>query len=214
MAHLRDELASGAVPPLAKGLSDRAALRRLERDGPNELPTAKARGVSALLKEVLAEPMVSLLIGCGAIYWVLGDQQEAAMLLGFLGLIIFITLYQQKKTDASLEALRNLSSPRALVIRDGQRKRISGTEVVRDDILVVNAGDRVPADANFLAGSNVMVDESLLTGESVPVQKNLSDKLFAGTTVVRGQALARVFATGTQTDIGKIGKVLEVATPE
>src|SRR5215470_12395345 len=119
--------------------------------------------------------MVSLLIACGVIYWVLGDKQEAAMLLGFLALIVFITLYQQKKTEAALEALRNLSSPRALVIRDGRRKRISGIQVVRGDVLVVNEGDRVPADADLLAGSNVMVDESLLTGESVPVQKNLSD---------------------------------------
>jgi Ca2+-transporting ATPase len=164
--------------------------------------------------------MVSLLIACGAIYLVLGDRQEATMLLGFLGLIIFITLYQQKKTDAALEALRNLSSPRALVIRDGQRRRISGREVVRDDILIVNEGDRVPADAEIITGSNVLADESLLTGESVPVQKIAraddkecigTSKLFAGTTVVRGQAIARVFATGIQTEIGKIGKVLETA---
>src|SRR5579883_245471 len=205
------------------GLSERSALERLERDGPNELPTAKPRRVFVLLKEVVTEPMVSLLIGCGVIYSVLGDRQEAALLLGFLGLIIFITLYQQKKTDAALEALRNLSSPRALVIRDGERKRIPGKEVVQDDILIVSEGDRVPADADVLAGSNLLVDESLLTGESVAVQKNAPDentaghdgsKLFAGTTVVRGQALARVFATGLQTEIGKIGKVLETANAE
>src|SRR5690349_7873769 len=98
--------------------------------------------------------MVSLLIACGVIYWVIGDKQEASMLLGFLALILFITLYQQKKTDAALEALRNLSSPRALVLRDGHRKRIPGREVVRDDILVVCEGDRVPADAELLVGSN------------------------------------------------------------
>lgn len=223
MALPRDEFVLGIDSPEARGLSERAALQRLETDGPNELPTAKARGISVLLKEVVSEPMVSLLIACGGIYWVLGDKQEAAMLLGFLALILFITLFQQKKTDAALEALRNLSSPRALVIRDGRRKRIAGREVVRDDILLVSEGDRVPADAELLMSSNVMVDESLLTGESVPVQKTLrgegktdneESRLFAGTTVVRGQAIARVFATGVHTEIGKIGKVLESATPE
>jgi Ca2+-transporting ATPase len=199
---------------VATGLSDREAQQRLERDGPNELPTAKARRITVLLKEIVSEPMVSLLISCGAIYLILGDRQEAAVLLGFLAMIIFITLYQQKKTDAALEALRNLSSPRALVMRDGRRKRIPGREVVRDDILIMGEGDRVPADAVILAGSNVMVDESLLTGESVPVQKPTREKLFAGTTVVRGQAVARVFATGLHTGIGKIGKVLEDAKPE
>src|ERR1051325_9395394 len=114
----------------ARGLSERAALQQFELDGPNELPSLRARPISVLLKEVVSEPMVSLLIACGVIYWVLGDRQEASMLLGFLALILFITLYQQKKTDIALEALRNLSSPRALVIRDGQRKRIPGREAV------------------------------------------------------------------------------------
>jgi Ca2+-transporting ATPase len=213
---MADELSSGVASLTATGLSERGALQRLDRDGPNELPTAKARCVTVLLKEVVAEPMVSLLIACGAIYLVLGDRQEAVMLLAFLGLILFITFYQQKKTDAALEALRNLSSPRALVIRDGQRKRIAGREVVRDDILVLSEGDRVPADADIVIESNVLVDESLLTGESVPVEKSVSQahRLFAGTTMVRGQAIARVFATGIQTEIGKIGKVLEAAKPD
>ena len=102
MALPRDEFVLGIDSPEARGLSERAALQRLETDGPNELPTAKARGISVLLKEVVSEPMVSLLIACGGIYWVLGDKQEAAMLLGFLALILFITLFQQKKTDAAL----------------------------------------------------------------------------------------------------------------
>jgi len=208
--------------PEAAGLSDQAARQRLERDGPNELPTVRARPITVLVEEVVSEPMVSLLIGCGTIYFLLGDRQEAAMLLGFLALIIFITLYQQKKTDTALEALRTLSSPRALVVRNGQPRRISGREVVRDDILILSEGDRVPADAEILASSNALVDESLLTGESVPVEKvapigageNSAHKLFAGTTIVRGQAFARVFATGTATELGKIGKVLEDAEPE
>jgi Ca2+-transporting ATPase len=223
MRYVKDELDPDAASLEPAGLSERTARQRLERDGPNELPTAKSPGISVLLKEVVSEPMVSLLIGCGALYLVLGDRQEAVMLMAFLGLIIFITLYQQKKTDTALEALRNLSSPRALVIRDRQKKRVSGREVVCGDVLIVSEGDRVPADAEILAGANVMVDESLLTGESAPVHKDVRRrnrekadeyKLFAGTTVVRGQAVARVFATAAQTEIGKIGKVLEKTHPE
>lgn len=196
------------------GISESIARQRLEEDGPNELPTAKSRHFLFFLKEVLSEPMVSLLVGCGAIYMILGDRQEAAMLLGFLGIIVFITIYQERKTETALEALRNLTSPRALVIRDGQKKRIPGNGVVRGDYLILTEGDRIPADAKLLSVSNLMADESLLTGESVPVDKKNADNVFAGTTIVRGQATAQVFATGVKTEIGKIGKVLEKAQSE
>lgn len=196
------------------GISESAARERLEADGPNELPTTKSRHFLMLLKEVFLEPMVSLLVGCGVIYMILGDRQEAMMLLGFMGIIISITIYQERKTEAALERLRDLSSPRALVIRDGKKKRIPGREVVREDFLLLTEGDRVSADAKLLSTSNLMTDESLLTGESVPVEKKSSERIFAGTTVVRGQATAEVCAIGTKTEIGKIGKILEAAKPE
>lgn len=196
------------------GISEVVAQQHFEADGPNELPTLKSRHFLFLLKEVLLEPMVSLLVGCGVIYMFLGDKQEAIMLLGFLAIIISITIYQERKTESALEALRNLSSPRALVLRDGQKKRIPGREVVREDVLILSEGDRVPADAKILSESNLSVDESLLTGESVPVPKSVATSVFAGTTIVRGQASAQVFAVGMKTEIGKIGKVLESAKPE
>jgi len=196
------------------GISESEAQTRLEAEGPNELPTAKSRHFFLLLKEVFSEPMVSLLVGCGAIYLFLGDRQEAVMLLGFLGLIIFITIYQEKKTETALQALRDLSSPRALVIRDGQKKRIPSCDIVREDLLLLSEGDRVPADAKIVSASNLMTDESLLTGESVPLEKNDRENVFAGTIVVRGQAAAQVVAIGTNTEIGKIGKMLQTAKPE
>lgn len=196
------------------GISESMARQRLETEGPNELPASKSRHFIVILREVLFEPMISLLLGCGAIYMFLGDRQEAIILLGFLALIIFITIFQERKTETALEALRNLSSPRALVIREGQKKRIPGREVVRDDLLFISEGDRIPADAEILVTHNLMTDESMLTGESLPVQKNSHSNVFAGTTVVRGQATVKVFATGFKTEIGKIGKVLEVALPE
>lgn len=196
------------------GLSEGAARERFESEGPNELPTSKSRPFLVLLKDVLAEPMVTLLLGCGTIYFVLGDRQEAIMLLAFLAVIVFITIYQERKTEHALEALRDLSSPRALVIRDGTKKRIPGRDVVREDLLVLSEGDRIPADAKILSASSLMLDESLLTGESLPIEKSPLESVFAGTTVVRGHAVARVFATALRTEIGKIGKILENVRPE
>src|SRR6185437_3785816 len=138
----------------------------------NALPRAEHRKLAEIVIEIISEPMVFLLIGCGLIYLVLGDHQEALMLLGFLGVILGITLYQEQKTERALEALRDLSSPRALVLREGQKKRIPGREVVRNDIVLLNEGDRVAADADLLTCHNLSIDESLLTGESVPVIKS------------------------------------------
>ena len=122
----------------------------------------------------MREPMLLLLIASGILYMILGDIQEALMLLGFVFVIIGITLYQERKTERSLEALRDLSSPRALVIRDGESKRIAGREVVTGDIIILSEGDRVPADGIILAANNLTIEESLLTGESLPVQKSES----------------------------------------
>jgi len=154
-----------------KGLSDKEAANRLTAEGFNEIPSAKKRGIFAIAMSVLREPMLLLLIASGVIYMVLGDIQEAIMLLGFVFVIIGITLYQEQKTEKALEALRDLSSPRALVIRDGASRRIAGREVVRGDIIVLAEGDRVPADGVVLDCNNLMLEESLLTGESVPVRK-------------------------------------------
>jgi Ca2+-transporting ATPase len=201
------------------GLGDGEAKRRLEHDGPNELPRGETRRLGRILTEIASEPMVFLLIGCGAIYFVLGDPQEASMLLGFLILILGITIYQEQKAEKALEALRDLSSPRALVIREGRKQRIAGRDLVLDDIILLNEGDKVPADADIFSAQNLSVDESLLTGESVPVNKiqlesAVPTKIFAGTTVVRGSAIAKVTATGPRTELGKIGKAIAKAVPE
>jgi Ca2+-transporting ATPase len=213
----------GASP----GLSAAEARARLDVEGPNELPSARRRGLSAALVDVLREPMFLLLVACGMLYMLLGDRQEAAMLLGFLFVVAGITLYQERKSEHALEALRELSSPRALVMRDGRRQRIPGREVVRGDVLVLAEGDRVPADGVLLACEYLHTDESLLTGESVPVRKVVGDRpasfapggddlpfVFAGTLVTRGHATAEVLATGGRTEMGKIGKALEAASFE
>src|SRR5476651_1464932 len=158
------------------GLSEAEVALRLQQHGYNELPSSKGRNIFATAWDVVREPMFLLLLACGTIYLILGDVQEAVMLLGFVFVVLGITLYQERKTERALEALRDLSSPRALVIRGGQRKRIAGRDVVPDDLVVLAEGDRVPADSVVLSCNNLSTDESLLTGESVPVRKVAWDR--------------------------------------
>jgi P-type Ca2+ transporter type 2C len=207
----------------ANGLSSATADARLKNDGYNELPSAQSRSIVAIAWDTLQDPIFLLLIGGGVIYWILGDLQEALILLGFVFFMMGISLYQEGKTEHAIQALRDLSSPRALVIRDGQRKRIAGREVVRGDVLVLAEGDRVPADALILSCTNLSTDESLLTGESLPVRKIAAvghaemarpggDELpfvYSGTLVVQGQGIAKVQAIGAQTEMGKIGNALQ-----
>lgn len=210
------------------GLSEAEVAVRLQQHGYNELPSSKSRGIFATAWEVVREPMFLLLLACGTIYLVLGDVQEALMLLGFVFVVLGITLYQERKTERALEALRDLSSPRALVIRGGERKRIAGRDVVPDDLVVLAEGDRVPADAVVLSCNNLSTDESLLTGESVPVRKVAWDGVremtrpggedlpfvFSGTLIVQGQGIAQVRSTGIHTEMGNIGKALQTVPVE
>lgn len=211
-----------------RGLAEKEASRRLREEGYNELPSTKRRSISSIAFEVVREPMFLLLIAAGVIYLVLGDMREAAMLMGFVFVVMGITLYQERKTERALEALRDLSSPRALVIRDGLQKRVPGREVVREDVIVLSEGDRVPADAVLLSCVNLSVDESLLTGESVAVRKTSCDGrvemarpggddlpfVYSGTLVVQGFGIGRVLAAGMNTEIGRIGQALQTIEPE
>ena len=155
-------MTSHALPPVGAGmrtgLSEAAAAERLRTEGSNDLPAARHRGSLVIAAEVLREPMFLLLIACGAIYIVLGDPHEALMLLGFVVLITVMTLYQEHRTERALDTLKDLASPRALVIRDGQQRRIPGRDVVRDDLFLLEEGDRVPADALVLSATNLAVD--------------------------------------------------------
>jgi len=195
---------------LPGGLSQHQAAARLSAEGPNELGTDQRRSLLSIAVSVLREPMFLLLLGAGAIYLSMGDPREALILLGFVLIIIAITVLQERHTERALESLRDLSSPRALVIRDGQPMRIAGRDVVREDILMLAEGDRVPADGLLLQAHELAVDESMLTGESAAVAKFADgSEVFAGTLVVRGQGLMRVSATGKATQIGHIGQSLQ-----
>ncbi|TAM34171.1 MAG: HAD family hydrolase, partial [Burkholderiaceae bacterium] len=223
----------GHESQVLQGLTADEAARRLAADGPNVLPGSAPKSTWAIVRGVLTEPMFLMLLAAGGIYLVLGDRAEALFLLGFVFVVIGITLVQERKTQRALESLRDLSAPRALVIRDGQELRIPGRDVVRGDLLVLHEGDRIAADAQLLEGQ-LEVDESLLTGEAVPVSKlsptlgagtvnaptapmGTTDgggaALFASTVVTRGVGLAEVCTTAAQTAVGRIGTDL-VATLE
>lgn len=204
------------------GLSEAEAVRRLAADGPNAIEPQDRRTLLVLLLEVVRQPMFLLLLGSATLYLAFGDLREGLTLLGFVVVVITITVVQEGRTERALDALRDLSSPRAQVLRDGVVRTVAARELVRGDVIRVAEGDRVPADALLRDGAALGVDESLLTGESVPVTK-LPDasvascaapggdggaSLFSGTLVVSGRGLAEVTATGSRSELGRIGESL------
>jgi len=218
-------------PEKINGLSEEEAAEILKREGYNELPSQKKQSLLSILLNVLKEPMLILLLGAGLIYLFLGEAKDALILLLFVFVVVGITFNQERKTERALEALKNLSSPRALVIRGGEQKRIPGREVVKGDILVLREGDRIPADGVVLSCTNLLVDESLLTGESLAVRKSESTGLaqslqsgqpggddlpfvYSGTLVIQGHGIAQVSGTGIYTEMGKIGKALGTIAEE
>ncbi|TGL09957.1 cation-translocating P-type ATPase [Leptospira levettii] len=174
--------------------------------GANEISSSKRIGFLHMLFGVVTEPMILLLISISIVYLLLGDRGEALLLLGSVIGIICITFYQEKKTETAISALRSLASPRTNVIREGKIIRIEGKDVVYGDLLILNEGDRIPADAELLSDRLFSCDESLLTGESIPVNKGIGQLVYCGALVVGGEGVCRVIAVGNHTEIGKIGR--------
>jgi len=206
-----------------KGLTANQGKEKLHTEGYNSLPSSKPKNFLSIAVGVVKEPMFILLVACGSLYLVLGELQEGLMLLCFVFIIMGIEFFQQKKTEKALDALKDMASPRALVIRDGVETRIAGNVVVTDDLIVLQEGNRVPADATVLQSVNLLADESLLTGEPVSVRKSEWDEvqeiaqpgsddlpfIFSGSMIVQGNGIARVTSIGVNTEIGKIGTALE-----
>ncbi len=200
---------------MVTGLNSVEVKRRLADHGYNELPSSRPRNIFRIALDVIREPMFLLLISCGGLYMVLGDYREGGIMLATIFIIIAITFFQSRKTERALDALRKLASPRVMVIRDGEVVRVPGREVVPGDVMILNEGDRIAADARILDSSHLMADESLLTGESLPVMKNASVNqehpqglVYSGTLVVKGRGTAEVIYTGLRTRFGKIGESL------
>jgi Ca2+-transporting ATPase len=209
-------LTAGPATDGAAGLSAGEAARRLAQEGPNSLPGSEPRPLWRIAVGVLIEPMFLMLLVAGSLYLALGNAGEAAFLLCSVFVVIALALAQERKTQRALEALRELSAPRALVLRDGTPLRIAS-----GDLLVLHEGDRIAADAVLVQGQ-LSADESLLTGESVardkvgqlpPAQlerpgEGASSSVFASTVVTSGQGLALVRSTGGHTAVGRIGLAL------
>ena len=201
------------------GLTDTEARQRLQKYGPNVLPSSKKLTLFSIVLGTLKEPMLILLMGTGLVYLLIGDLREAIAILASIFIVIGISTTQKHRTERTLEALRDLTSPRALVMRSEAMRRIPAREVVPGDIVILNEGDRVPADGQVIESVLLALDESLLTGESVPVDKEAENAagsartpeataVYSATLVVRGHGIALVTATGAQSEIGKIGTQL------
>lgn len=203
----------------AVGLGATDAAARLRRDGPNTLPQPDRRRWPRMLFDVVREPMLLLLVVAAGLYVLVGDARDAALLAVSVLLVIALTLYQELRSERALQALRDLSSPRARVLRDGELQVRPARELVVGDVIALAEGDRVPADARLLGDAALELDESLLTGESLPVARDANDDgaaaiVRAGTLVVRGHGDAEVVATGARTDMGRIGASLQTIRSE
>ena len=205
-----------------QGLNTVQAKQRLIEEGYNTLPSEHRRSLLRMCWDAAQEPMFILLVIACLLYLALGDLHEGLALFGFVVIVLSLTLYQEGKSERAIEALRDLSSPRALVLRDGQHQRIAGREVVRGDVLLLAEGDRVAADAVLISVNDLQIDESLLTGEAMPVRKIATTEIpsitapggddlpfvYSGTLVVQGQGMAEVIATGLRSEMGHIGTAL------
>lgn len=220
-----DNAMAHAYGGVVTGLTGQQAAERFATDGANELPAARKRNLAQHAWAVMSQPMLALLLGAGTVNFALAEPRDGVILLSFVMVVITISIYQERKSESALAALRDLSAPRALVVRDGQQVRIAGREVVRGDVVILAEGDRVPADAVLLDCVNFSVDESALTGESVAVRKaadlthsaasqmgrtggDATPWVYSGTLVVKGHGIARVLETGADTELGRIGTAL------
>lgn len=213
--------AAQASTSLTQGLSDAEAARRLHVHGPNEVLDHEQRSLLRTLRGVLAEPMFLMLLVAAGIYLVLGDLGEGLLLAFFAVVSVALVVFQERRSEHALDALRVLSSPQARVVRSGRVVRIPSRELVPGDIFWVAEGERVAADGVVRDTVALRVDESLLTGESVPVGKRVltpsaspgdrdddSECVYASTLVVAGRALVEAVATGSDTRVGGIGRSL------
>jgi len=212
-------ITGGTETRMNEGLSEREAKERLDRFGPNLLSNIQSRTLFDIVKDTMREPTFVLLIIAAGLYLIFGDIGQGLFIsvgaLASLGLVIL----QETRSENALRALNALAEPHARVIRAGSTRRIRASEVVPGDIVLIAAGERIPADGEILSENPITVDESLLSGESVPLIKfattsvgddssDQSARAFAGTLIVKGEGVVRVTETGALTQIGKIGASL------
>ncbi len=211
------------------GLSASEAAQRLERYGPNRLPQGRREPAVVRFLRQFHNLLIYVLLVAGALAAAIGHLADAAVILGVVVINAAVGFIQEGRAERALEAIRAMIDPRASVIRDGQRQAVAVDDVVPGDMLVLEAGDRIPADVRLVGARNLRVDEAILTGESVPVDKSVepvaaeagvADRLcmaYSGTLVASGSATGVAVATGAATELGRIsamiGAVEQLTTP-
>ena len=203
------------------GLEESEAKTLLDKYGYNELPEKKKTSDLELLIEQFKNILVLILVAAAVISFFLGEVLDGIAITFILFINAFLGFYQERKAERALEALKKIAAPKAKVIRDGEAKTIESRNLVPGDVIILEMGDKVPADARIIEQLNLKVDESILTGESLPVEKiydkiekdvivaEMKNMVFSGTTVVYGRCKAIIVSTGQKTEFGKIAKALE-----
>ena len=209
------------------GLSTAEAKRRLKKNGPNSLPEAKPDTYLTLFTRQFRSPLIYILLGASAVVFLIGETIDGSIILAVLLFNAVVGTIQEGRAQNTLLALKRFTTTRATVIRDGKERFVPDAEVVQGDIVLIEEGQKVSADARLVSIHHLRVDESSLTGESTPVQKNvnvlphpdvpLADRknmVFKGTSAVAGNATAVVVAVGLETEIGRIAKVIATIDTE
>ncbi len=205
-----------------EGLSDAEADKRLKENGRNELRAKPPRTIMQMIKEQIIDPMILILIGAAALSAVLREWTEAAVIFTIVIVNAVIGIAQEKKAQSSLEALKKMSAPTARVMRQGEESVIPAAEIVPGDVVFLSDGDMVPADMRLIESANLKIQEASLTGESVPAEKDadeilpqecsLGDRVnmaYSSSIVIYGRAAGVVTATGMDTQVGSIARMMD-----
>jgi P-type Ca2+ transporter type 2C len=200
-----------------RGLSSAEAAARRARVGPNKVSKARDEPLWKELLESLVEPLQLLLLVVGVLYAVLGQLRDALIIFGVILTVAAVETWTEHRAGRAIAALSRLAAPRALAWRDGRLVGLPPEDLVPDDVILLSAGSRVPADARLLEAEELLVDESLVTGESQPVERSPAGAeqgdLNSGTYVVRGRGVARVTAVGAASSLGRIAALVKEAKP-
>jgi P-type Ca2+ transporter type 2C len=221
-----DEVADRLGTSVAVGLGGGEAARRLSEQGSNELDAVQQVPPWRLLLEQLKNLLILILLAAVALSAVLGHAAEAVVVTIIVLFAVVLGFVQEYRAERAIDALRELAAPTATVVRDGEEREVPARELVPGDLVVLVAGDKVPADARVATAVNLQVEEAALTGESVPVEKDSkalaaddlvvgdrTNSVFAGTAVTYGRGRALVVATGMATEFGRIAHLLQTIEP-
>ncbi|HEY9206617.1 MAG TPA: cation-transporting P-type ATPase [Candidatus Methanoperedens sp.] len=195
------------------GLSSAEASEKLLKTGPNQIFKPAKVTFFGIARHEVTEPMILLLLVVGFFYSIWGKLEDAITIFVVIVLLVLAEVYNEYRAKKAIASLEKIAAPKTRVLRDGKVTEIDSDNVVPDDILILTSGTKIAADARITKSTGMQFEESALTGESFPLEKNIDDEIYAGTIVLSGEGLARVFATGKGTRLGKIAATASVIKP-